>query len=105
MASTWSTGRRQCDRKRWTPLSSPYELLIWGETYDRYRNALLGLTSRERKLIIARIELGCTAAEIAHQLKMPTPEAARMAVSRALRRLAKALGRVNRAGIAKERIM
>lgn len=68
---------------------SPLEQVIGREAVERYETALAQLTSAEREAIIARIELGQTFAEVAGALGKPTPEAARMAVNRALARLAR----------------
>jgi len=63
--------------------------VIGREAVERYELALAQLNSAEREAIIARIELGQTFAEVAGALGKPTPEAARMAVNRALARLAR----------------
>ena len=68
---------------------SPLDQVIGHEAVERYESALAQLTSGEREAIIARIELGQTFAEVAAALGKPTPEAARMAVNRALSRLAR----------------
>ena len=73
----------------WT---SPLEVAIQAEAYDRYRQALTRLRSRDRELIVARIEMQWSAAEIEHRFGMPTIDAARMAVTRALRRLMRLVG-------------
>jgi len=67
---------------------SPLELAIGAQAYDRYRDALKVLKSRDRQIAVARIELQWTAAEIAERFRFRTTEAARMATSRALDRLA-----------------
>ena len=51
--------------------------------------ALTRLRTEEREAIVARVEMGLSYQEIAEALGKPTPEAARMAVSRALMRLAR----------------
>jgi len=68
-------------------LPSPLEVAIQGESYDRYRAALGQLRPRERELIVARVESQWSLAEIATRFGMATPDAARMAVNRALKRL------------------
>jgi RNA polymerase sigma factor (sigma-70 family) len=70
---------------------SPLETAIQAEEYERYRDAMTHLKSRDRELMVARIELQWSYAETAHRFDFPTIDAARMAVSRALRRLAKQL--------------
>jgi RNA polymerase sigma factor (sigma-70 family) len=72
---------------------SPLETAIGKELMDRYDRALECLPEEDREAVIARIELGCSYAEIAEALGRPSADAARMAVSRALVRLAEALRR------------
>jgi RNA polymerase sigma factor (sigma-70 family) len=71
---------------------SPLDAAIGAELLDRYDAALQRLTEDERDLIVARIELGLTYAELATALGRPSPDAARMAVGRALIRLAQEMG-------------
>jgi RNA polymerase sigma factor (sigma-70 family) len=71
---------------------SPLERAIGTQTVERYEAALQRLSEDDRELLIARIELGLTYAEVAQATARPTPAAARMAVSRALLRLAEELG-------------
>jgi len=71
--------------------ASALEVAIEAETYERYREALRGLRARDRELIVGRIEMQWSFAEIAHRFEVPSVDAARMAVSRAMRRLTKAL--------------
>ena len=66
---------------------TPLEEAIQGESYDRYRAALARLTIHERELVVARVEVQWTFAEIAERFGMSTADAARMAVNRALKRL------------------
>jgi RNA polymerase sigma-70 factor (ECF subfamily) len=67
---------------------SPLELAIAAQAYERYREALQGLKSRDRQIAVARIELQWTAAEIAERFQFRTRDGARMATARALERLA-----------------
>jgi RNA polymerase sigma-70 factor (ECF subfamily) len=69
--------------------ATPLELAIGQEALERYEAALARLRTEEREAIIARVEMGLSYQEIAEALGKPTPEAARMAVSRALMRLAR----------------
>ena len=71
---------------------SPLEAAMGAEVVERYEAALQRLTDEERELIVARIELGLTYAELASALSRPSPDAARMAVGRALVRLAEEMG-------------
>jgi RNA polymerase sigma-70 factor (ECF subfamily) len=73
--------------------ASPLELAIGAEAVERYEQALARLTPDEREAIIARIELGCSYAEMAEALGRPTADAARKAASRALVRLAEEMER------------
>jgi RNA polymerase sigma-70 factor, ECF subfamily len=68
-------------------LPSPLEEAVKAEAVQRYHTALMQLRQRERKLVVARIELQWSYDEIAEHFGMPTADAARMAVTRALRRL------------------
>jgi len=67
--------------------TSPLEAAIQAEAYDRYRVALTRLEPKDRELIVARVEIQWTVAEIAQRFGMRTLDATRMAVSRAVRRL------------------
>ena len=72
---------------------SPLEMAIGSELMARYDRALERLSEEDKEAVIARIELGCSYAEIADALGRPSADAARMAVSRALVRLAEELRR------------
>jgi len=74
------------------PGLSPLEAAIGTEVVDRYEAALDRLSADERELIVARVELGMTYAELAQATGKPSSDAARMAVGRALVRLAEELG-------------
>jgi len=67
--------------------TSPLEVAIEAESYQRYREALSQLKSRDREMIVARVEAQWALPQIAQQFGMTTVDAARMAVMRALRRL------------------
>jgi len=67
---------------------SPLEQLVGRQAVERYERALARLRAEDREAIIARVELGCSYAELATALGKPTPEAARKAARRALARLA-----------------
>ena len=68
--------------------TSPLEDAIRQEEYEHYRDAVARLSPRDRALIVARIEMQWSLAEIAHRYGLPTVDAARMAVNRAVKRLA-----------------
>jgi RNA polymerase sigma-70 factor (ECF subfamily) len=67
--------------------TSPLEFAIQAESYARYREALQQLKPRDREMVVARIEVQWSLREITERFGMRTVDAARMAVSRALRRL------------------
>jgi RNA polymerase sigma-70 factor (ECF subfamily) len=67
---------------------SPLEAAIGSEAVERYEAALGRLRPAERELVIARVELGLTYSEIAAAADKPSANAARMAVARAVMRLA-----------------
>jgi RNA polymerase sigma-70 factor, ECF subfamily len=71
---------------------SPLEAAIGREGVERYEAALQRLSEDERDLIVTRLELGLTYGEMAAVLGKSSPDAARMAVGRALVRLAEELG-------------
>ena len=66
---------------------NPLETAIGEENYRRYGEALTWLKPAERRLVIGRIEMQWTYPEIAERLGKPSPDAARMAVTRALQHL------------------
>lgn len=71
------------------PDLSPLEQAMGLEAFTRYQAALDALTETEREAVIARVELGCSHAEVMHLVDRPTPDAARVFVSRALEKLAR----------------
>ncbi|HVQ14186.1 MAG TPA: sigma-70 family RNA polymerase sigma factor [Vicinamibacterales bacterium] len=68
-------------------LPSPLEEAVRSEAYDRYRAVLVQLSPRDREMVVARIEAQWNLGEIAQRFNMRTVDGARMAVTRALRRL------------------
>lgn len=71
---------------------SPLEMAIGGELLGRYESALDALSEAERQVLHLRIELDFDYEEIAAMTGRPTEAAARMAVQRALRKLAGIMG-------------
>lgn len=67
---------------------SPLEQAIGAEVLERYERALERLRSEDREAIVARIEMGLAYPDVAAFLGKPSVDAAHMAVSRALVRLA-----------------
>ena len=68
--------------------ASPLEEAIGREAVARYEQALARLRPEEREVVIARVELGQSYQQIAAGHHKASADAARMAVSRALVRLA-----------------
>jgi RNA polymerase sigma-70 factor (ECF subfamily) len=71
---------------------SPLEQAVGGQMLLRYDASLQRLSERDRELIVARVEMGLDYAEIAALLNMSSINSARVAVSRALVRLAAEMG-------------
>jgi len=71
---------------------SPLEQAVGVQMLGRYDAALQRLREPDRELVVARVELGLDYAEIAGLLDKPSIPAARVAVSRALLRLATEMG-------------
>jgi RNA polymerase sigma-70 factor, ECF subfamily len=72
---------------------SPLEAAIGADDLARYESALQRLKPEERDAVVARIEMGYSFPEIAVMFGKASPDAARMAVSRAVLRLAEELRR------------
>jgi RNA polymerase sigma-70 factor, ECF subfamily len=72
---------------------SPLEAAIGADAVQRYDAALCRLSQDDREVIVARVELGLTYPEVADATGRPSANAARMAVVRALVRLAEAMKR------------
>jgi RNA polymerase sigma-70 factor (ECF subfamily) len=72
---------------------SPLEHAIGREMTERYERALARLSAQDQELIIARVEMNCSYAELAESLGKPTADAARKAAMRAVVRLAEEIAR------------
>jgi RNA polymerase sigma-70 factor, ECF subfamily len=70
---------------------SPLEQAIGRESLERYDAALASLRDQDREAIVGRIEMGQSYEELAGALGKPSGEAARVAVHRALLRLAEVM--------------
>lgn len=70
------------------PGRSPLDLAIGHEAASRYEAALQKLRPEDRELIVARVEMGNSYQQIASEHGKSSADAARMAVARALVRLA-----------------
>jgi RNA polymerase sigma-70 factor (ECF subfamily) len=66
---------------------SPLDLLLGSENVARYESALQKLPLRDREAIMGRLELQYSYEELAVMLNKPTANAARVAVTRAMKRL------------------
>jgi RNA polymerase sigma-70 factor (ECF subfamily) len=73
--------------------AGPLEVAISQERRAHYEKALRSLPPKDRGLLIARIEKGMRADDIAHEFGLASPDAARMAVLRAFKRLMHKLSR------------
>jgi RNA polymerase sigma-70 factor (ECF subfamily) len=71
---------------------SPLEEAVGEEVVRRYEAAMNRLRPEDREAIVARVELGLSFERVAEALGKPSVEAAQMAVSRALVRLAREMG-------------
>jgi RNA polymerase sigma-70 factor (ECF subfamily) len=80
------------------PGPSPLELAIGGDLVGRYESALATLSDEDRRLVHLKIELDYDYEEIAVMTDRTSRDAARMAVTRALKRLAQAMGNVEGSG-------
>jgi RNA polymerase sigma-70 factor (ECF subfamily) len=73
------------------PGTSPLDRVIALEKTARYREALRRLDPGDHELIVARVEMGFSYEQLALATGRPSPDAARVAVRRALLRLAEEL--------------
>jgi RNA polymerase sigma factor (sigma-70 family) len=73
---------------------SPLEAAIGQEGVTKYEAALQRLRDEDRQAIIGRVEMGYSYQELALMLGKPSPDAARVVVSRALVKLAEILRHV-----------
>ncbi len=74
--------------------TSPLEAAIGAENLERYEAALDRLKAPDREAIIGRLEMLYSYDELATVLNRPTAAAARMAVTRAMKRLAEEMQHV-----------
>ena len=71
--------------------TGPLDITIRAELRARYEEALRTLRPKDRSLIVASVEEERHVSEIAHIFGLPSPAAARMAVTRAFNRLVRKL--------------
>jgi RNA polymerase sigma-70 factor (ECF subfamily) len=74
------------------PAPSPLENAIGADVLARYEAGLARLNDAERELLHLRIELDFDYEEIARMTGKPSRDAARVAIQRALARLAEEMG-------------
>jgi len=70
---------------------SPLDTLLNVEAIDRYQRGLARLGADDRAAILLRIEMGLPFEDVASELDKPSADAARMAVTRAVKRLVEAM--------------
>lgn len=75
-----------------SPATSPLDRVIGAEDRDRFLAALGRLSDADRELIVGRIELDYSYEQLALATSRPSADAARMALKRALVRLATEMG-------------
>jgi RNA polymerase sigma-70 factor (ECF subfamily) len=75
---------------------SPLAQVVGREQIDAFERALEHLPERSREALLLRLELGLDYASIARELAFPSPDAARMAVTRALGDVAREMSRGGR---------
>ena len=78
-----------------TSAASPLEEAVGAETLERYERALAQLRDSDREAVVAAVEMHYTPEELAAVLGKPTANAARVAVVRALQRLAEQMRRLD----------
>ena len=92
--SSRSPAATELDENETDRAASPLDEAIGREAVERYEAALARLRPEEREAIVVRVEMDGTYQEVAQALGKPSSDAARMAVSRALLRLAEEMNRV-----------
>jgi RNA polymerase sigma-70 factor (ECF subfamily) len=75
---------------------SPLEELVGAETLERYEAALHRLRPADREAVVGWVELGYSLGELQEILGRPSRDATRVALSRALARLAEEMGHERR---------
>ena len=89
----WARRRPECEEPELIedPAPSPIERAVGVELLDRYERAMATLRQAERELLHLRIELDFDYAEIMTMTGHPSTDAVRVALRRALGRLAEAM--------------
>ena len=84
-----SRAREPLTESREDPGPSPLERTVSRDVLDRYERALERLDDDSRQAVLLRVEFGYTYVQIADALGKPSPDAARMAVGRAMVEIAR----------------
>jgi len=84
-------GGEPVDESLADPAPSLLEEVAGKQVMDAYEDALALLPEKQQEAVVLRVEMGMTHPEVAEALGMSSANAARMAVSRALVRLAEVL--------------
>jgi RNA polymerase sigma-70 factor (ECF subfamily) len=71
---------------------SPLDQAIDRESWERYEAALATLPPEQQEAVVLRVELQLTHQQVANAMGLPSANAARMTVARAIARLAERLG-------------
>lgn len=74
--------------------SPQHQQLLNKEMWKRYRDGLKGLKDRDRRLIVGRAELGYSYRQLAAIERLPSADAARKALMRAVIRLSKVMPKI-----------
>lgn len=74
------------------PAPSPLEETVGRDAMDRFETALARLSPDDREMVVARVEFRCSFQEIADEYGKASADAARMAVKRAVVKLATEMG-------------
>jgi RNA polymerase sigma-70 factor (ECF subfamily) len=85
--------REELEEDRHDEAPSPFDEAVGEELFASYEAALDRLSESERELIVSRVQLSLSYAEIAELTARPTANAARSAVVRALARLSDEMDR------------
>ena len=78
--------------------TGPLEFTVRQELRAHYDEALRSLRPKDRQLVVARVEQQSSVKDIAHAFGLCSPDAARMAVNRALSQLMQTLSRLKQVG-------
>ena len=72
-----------------SPCATPLDAALDRDAAEQYRRGLAMLRAKDRDLIVAHVERGLSAQQIEQEFGLPSTNAARVAVSRALGQLAR----------------